>query len=254
VIGRRLRVFTVAGASIAALTVFPFAVAQVPTAAQAAVEVQVNVCGAPAEVVPALAPGIRPQRRDVWYFDTRDLALLERGAVFRLRIESDRAELTLKAARQECAAVPRELLPHGDAKCELDLHGGAMRGAVSISRRLRANEAAALTAGRSALATALNEAQVRFLRERLQAWPLPADVVALGPVALRGYRSAKSRDTLEVWTLPDGTSTLEISQKTDAVHVAKVHEALLARLARAGVAACADQSSRAEDKLRTLVR
>lgn len=249
--GGRPRALAIASATIVALAGSP-AVAAPP--ASAPVEVQINVCGDPAAVVDALAPHVEPQRRDVWYFDTRSLILFERGAVLRLRLGSDGAELTLKAARQDCALLPRELLPRGEGKCELDLHGDALHGAASLSRRLRADEAAALTAGRTGLSDVLSAAQIRFLRERLQAWPLPPDVVLLGPVTLRGYRAPKERHALEVWTLPDGSSTLEISQKTDVAGAARVHEALLARLARAGVSACADQSSRAEDKLRLLAR
>jgi hypothetical protein len=68
---------------------------------RASAEVQINLCGEPGQIAKALAMRADSRRREVWYFDTRTLALFDRGAVFRLRVGDGPAELTLKAARQD---------------------------------------------------------------------------------------------------------------------------------------------------------
>jgi hypothetical protein len=217
-------------------------------------EVQINLCGEPGEIAKALAMRADSRRREVWYFDTRTLALFDRGAVFRLRVGDGPAELTLKAARQDCATLPPALLLRGEGKCEYDLHGDALHGAVSLSRPLPADETVSLLAGRTTLAATLGEAQIRFLRELLKVWPLPEGVTPIGPVTLDGYRSAQGRHVLEAWNLPSGAVFVEISQKARVANASRVHDELLARLDRAGVSLCTDQSSRADDKLRLLTR
>jgi hypothetical protein len=64
------------------------------------------------------------------------LRLLRRGLVFRLRLTGRGAELTLKAADQDCKQEPSALLPAREGKCEYDLHGSDFKGAVSLTRRL----------------------------------------------------------------------------------------------------------------------
>jgi len=217
-------------------------------------EVQINVCAEPAHVVKALDLRADSRVREVWYFDTPDRTLFARGVVFRLRQDEGAAELTLKVARQDCAALPAGLLPRDEGKCEFDWHGEAVQGAVSLSTRISAASAKALRERRATLADALSDAQIRFLRERLTLWPLPADVAPVGPATLRGYRPAKGRHIVEVWELPASAPYIEISRKSTNRDAPRVRTELMSLLTRAGVAACADQASRAEDKLRALAR
>jgi len=211
-------------------------------------EVQINLCAAPERV--ALALGLAADGvRTAWYFDTRDLALANRGVVFRLRQAASATELSMKIARQDCAALPSALIPKGEGKCELDLHGDSMHGAVSIARALDAEASAALLAGRMTLREALSPAQIRFLDQRLGLWPPPDGIVRLGPVRIDAYRRKAERFVLEAWTLPGGETHLEISQKSTSDRAYGVRDALLRRLAAADVAVCADQSSQSARKL-----
>ena len=174
--------------------------------------------------------------------------------MFRLRVGDGAPELTMKIARQDCPALPAGALPRGEGKCEYDWHGETAHGAVSLSRVLTANDAAALREGRTPLAAMLSCAQARFLREQLGIWPLPAGIAPIGPTTLQGYRPAKGRYVVEVWTLPAGTSYVELSRKSTNADASRVREELLALLSRAAVDVCSDQASRAEEKLRLLTR
>lgn len=224
------------------------------------VEVQINVCEPVARVVSALGLKSGAQRQ-AWYFDTRELTLLGHGLVFRMRESGTRsdltskltAELTMKVARQDCGAIPPALVPAADGKCEIDLHGESMHGAVSLSRQLDAAATTALHEGRR-LPDVLSATQIRYLRERVGLWPLPDAIERFGPVSLVAYRRKGERFVVDAWTMPAGERYLEISQKTTQMRALEVRAALLQRLARAGVAVCSDQSSQAANKLRLLAR
>ncbi len=160
----------------------------------------------------------------------------------------------MKVARQDCETIPPALIPSADGKCEYDLHGESMHGAVSLSRRVDAGKMAGLLEGRQGLSDFLSAAQIRYLQERVGLWPLPAGIERLGPVSIETYRRKGERFVVEAWTLPRGERYLEISQKSNQAQALKVREDLLARLARTGISVCADQSSQSAGKLQQLAR
>lgn len=218
-------------------------------------EIQINLCSEPQAIIRALdlqPAGAAP--REAWYFETADLALFRRGVVLRLRFTERERELTLKVANQDCARVSPALLPRGEGKCEYDLHGADFKGAVSISRDLDERTVRELLDGKMPLAAALSEAQIRYLREGLSAWPLAPGVERRGPVSIRAYRPKDRRFVVEMWQLPGGARHTEISQKADVAGALRYRSELEQSLTQAGVALCADQSSQADDKLRALVR
>jgi hypothetical protein len=215
-------------------------------------EVQINLCSEPGAIIKGLDLRADDRLREAWYFETAGLALFQRGIVLRLRLADRKPELTLKVAGQDCARVDPALLPRGEGKCEYDLHGADFKGAVSLSRRLDEAAVRELLDGRTPVGKVLSEAQIRYLRERLSAWPLPPDVAPLGPVHVRAYRPPDRRFIVEMWQLPDGERYVEISLKTQFEEAERRRSELETALARAGVAVCADQSSQAGAKLRVL--
>ncbi len=256
-----------------ALRRLPVAIAVLPLAAIAAVlaacpatavaggkpkvanaEVQVALCGDPAAIERALKLAPRGPPQAVHLFDDAALSLFARGVRIRLRSGPDGDELTLKVADQDCAAVPPALLPRGAGKCEYDLHGDKLAGAVSLSQRIGADAARDLVAGRASLASQLAPAQVGYLRDVVKLWPLPDGVAALGPIALTTWRDAGKRYDVDVTRLPGGDGYVEISRKVAADDVPRARAGLDRDLRQAGVEACADQSAQAVNKLRALQR
>ena len=248
-----------------ALVAMIFATAAAPTVATAAVpppgakgaraEVQLGLCAPTDRIVQALA--LRPSGTPikVWQFDDAVLTLFGRGVRLRLRVAADgRSEFTLKVADQDCARLERSLVPSGEGKCEYDVHGASMAGAVSLTRHLSAASTKELVAGRVPPAQVMSPAQIRYLREGVGIWPLPTGTRALGPMLLKTYRTPDKRYDIDITQLPDGVEYAEISRKVPAADATRVQATMEADLSRAGVEICADQTSQAVNKLRSMLR
>jgi len=217
-------------------------------------DIQASLCGSPAQMERALRLQPHGPPFDVWLFDDAALALFGKGLRIRLREAKGGAELTLKVADRDCAKLPAASLPAGEGKCEYDLHGTKVAGALSLTRKLDARTAAELVAGRAPLASALSAAQTGFLQSVPGAWPLPPQVRALGPTRVRSYSSDGKTYTVDVSELPGGERFIEISRKVPLAEAQRSREQFDADLAKAGVAVCADQSAQAVNKLRALVQ
>ena len=241
--------------SIAAAAAQPQAATESLRGAQAAqAEIQIGLCAPADEIVQAL--GLRPHEAiTVWQFDDAALTLFERGLRLRLRVAADgRSVLTLKVADQDCARLDRKLVPPAEGKCEYDVYGNGMAGAVSLNLRLGTISTRDLLAGRVTPAQVLSPSQVRYLREVVGIWPLPGGIRKLGPMRVQTYRSNGKPGDVDISQLPDGEQFAEISRKVPKEDARQTMGAMEADLARAGVEMCADQTSQAVNKLRILVR
>ena len=233
----------------------PTPAAPPPGAKGARAEIQLGLCAPTDRIVQALA--LRPTATpiNVWLFDDAALTLFGRGVRLRLRVAVDgRSEFTLKVADQDCARLERGLVPSGEGKCEYDVHGASMAGAVSLTRHLSAASTKELVAGRVPPAQVMSPAQIRYLREGVGIWPLPTGTRALGPMLLKTYRTPDKRYDIDITQLPDGVEYAEISRKVPAADATRVKATMEAALSRAGVDVCADQSSQAVNKLRSMLR
>lgn len=244
-------------ARILALAVIqtPAIAAELPRGApESRAEIQVGLC-APADQVER-ALGLRPHgpATRVWLFDDGALTLFGRGVRLRLRSTENRSEFTLKVADQDCARLDPKAVPPDEGKCEYDVHGASMAGAVTLTRVLGAREAADLVAGRVAPVQELSPSQIGYLREVVGIWPLPPGVRGLGPIQLRTYRAKIGSYDVDVSQLPAGDQYVEISRKVAVADAPRAMGVLEADLSRAGVAVCADQSAQAVNKLRSLLR
>jgi len=217
-------------------------------------EVQINLCSEPSEIARRLElTSASAEPVEAWYFDSAGLDLWRQGLLFRLRIKANKPELTLKAKRQDCAHLAAGLLPAAEGKCEYDLHGSSLEGAVSLNAVLDDATLRGLLDGRNRIEDALSAAQIRFLREGVHTWPLPRDLKRLGPARIQAYRHPHHRFVVEVWRLPSGRQFVEISAKAALDDAPRVQGELQHTLAQAGVQACADQSSQARAKLEDLL-
>ena len=224
-----------------------------PPAGDAPAEVQINVCEPEQKIVAAL--GLKPAREtptEIWYFDTPALELLAHGRVVRLRMAGGRSDLTLKVSNQSCGPIERAI-PEGEGKCEYDMHGEKLAGALSLSRNLDTKQAGRLRDGTEPLATALTATQQRFL-QKPGLGSLPDGIERMGPARVTSYRRPKGGFEVETWTLPRGETFVEISQKARYADALKVRAALVRELAAANLTICKDQGSQAAEKLRLLVR
>ncbi len=218
-------------------------------------EIQIGLCAPIDEIVQAL--DLRPHGGPitVWQFDDPALTLFGRGLRLRVRVAADgHSVLTLKVADQDCARLDPKLVPPSEGKCEFDVYGKNMAGAVSLNLRLDTKSTNALLAGRVMPAQVLSPAQVRYLREVVGTWPLPSGIRKLGPMKVQTYRTKGKLHDIDISQLPDGEQFAEISRKVPKADASQTLGAMEADLSRAGVEMCADQSSQAANKLRSLLR
>lgn len=218
----------------------------------ARMEIQVALCGTPESIARALDLRPREAAYRTYLFDDAALTLLGHGLRLRLRVRAAGGELTLKAADQTCDALPAGLVPRREGKCEHDLHGDQVAGAVSLTKALDTGATADLVVGRVPVAGALSLAQARFLREAAGVWPLPAGLRALGPIENAVYSTRDRRYDVDVQRLPGGQVYAEVSEKVPLARGTGARRELEARLARAGVEVCADQAGQAGNKLKAM--
>ena len=98
-------------------------------------EIQINLCSDSAQLVRELHLAEQGKSTTVWLFDTPGLDLNRNGLRLRVRERGELADLTLKAAGQDCSKVDASLLG-GQGKCEADLHGDSFEDVVSLERTL----------------------------------------------------------------------------------------------------------------------
>ena len=217
-------------------------------------EIQIGLCESPDRIERALDLVPRGAPIEVWLFDDAALTLFGRGLRLRLRVAKGGSEFALKVADQDCAKLDPKAVPRGQGKCEYDVHGASMAGAVTLTRALNARETSDLMAGRVPPAQMLSAAQTRYLRDVVGLWPLPPALRGLGPISLRSYATRTGSYDVDLTRLPAGEQYVEISRKVKVADATKAMGVLEADLARAGVEACADQSAQAVNKLRALLR
>ena len=218
-------------------------------------EVQISLCSPIDHIVPALGLHPRGAPIEVWQFDDPALTLIARGLRLRLRVTADgRSEFTLKVANQDCVRLDPKLVRPAEGKCEYDVYGTTMAGAVSLNSKLDARSTGELLAGRVAPANVLSPSQIRYLRAIVGVWPLPDGIRSLGPMQVRTYRTTGGLYDADISLLPNGERYAEVSAKVPQPDAASTMRTMKAELQRADVEMCADQSSQAANKLRALSR
>ena len=218
-------------------------------------EIQIGLCAPIDRVVQALELQARGTPITVWQFDDDSLTLLQNRLRLRLRVAANgRGELTLKVSDQDCKRINPERIPSGEGKCEYDMYGASMAGAVSLTRGLSAKATNDLLAGHVPPARVLSQSQVRYLREVVRLWPLPREIRRLGPIRVERYRTKGGLYDVDISRLPDDERHAEISRKVAVADASRAMEILERHVLDAGIAVCSDQSSQAAHKLRTLLR
>ena len=167
-------------------------------------EVQIELCTPFPETERALKLRAHGDPVDVWLFDDSEVTLFDRGLRLRLRVSGKRAELTAKIANQDCARIDARMVPPKSGKCEYDMHGARMAGTVSLSRNLADREWRDLVAGRVATGELLSAVQVSYLRDVARIWPLPPQLIPLGPKKSRAYVPQNEPYEVDVSQLPSG--------------------------------------------------
>jgi len=156
--------------------------------------------------------------RQVYFFDTPDLALNKAGLIVRARRRpGGRGDTVVKLRPVHPQMVDRKLFANKLFKVEVDvLHGGYVCSA-SAKGKCTSKDVYEVTEARQPLKSIFNEEQREFFRAHAPEDLKLSKLVGLGPVFMLCMKTQpKEFDremTVELWLYSDGSRTLELSTK-----------------------------------------
>ncbi len=166
---------------------------------------------------------VETQPRQVFFFDTPDLALNAAGVVVRARrTQGGRGDTVVKLRPVVPSDLPRELRRRPEFNVEVDVLPGGFVCSASFKGRSTGAEVRDAAAGRLPLAGQFSKAQRAFYAEHAPDGLRLDDLLVLGPTFLlksrfgvrTGGRKAPERSLVaEMWLYPDGSRILELSTK-----------------------------------------
>ncbi len=178
---------------------------------------------------------VEAQPRQVFFFDTPDLALNKAGLVVRARrIQGGRGDTVIKLRPVVPDELPREMRQSGALTVEVDLLPGGFVCSASFKGRATAVDISDAVNGSAPIRKLFSKEQRAFFAERAPAGIGLDSLVTLGPTFI--LKSAFTppelgrRIVAELWLYPDGSRILELSTKclpTEAFQVAAEARAYL---------------------------
>jgi hypothetical protein len=161
---------------------------------------------------------LEAELRQVFFFDTPDLALDSAGVVVRARrVQRARSDTVVKLRPVVPGDLPADVRRHKSFKVELDAMPGGFVCSASFKGRPD-HDILEAVAGRKRISRLFSKEQRRFYSAHAPEGIELDDLTPLGPVMILKLRyTPKGLDrplTVERWTYPDGTRILELSTKT----------------------------------------
>jgi hypothetical protein len=191
--------------------------------------------------------------RQVFFFDTRDLALDRAGVVVRARRTQGAPDDNVVKLRPVVPAqLPEHLRTRPDFVVEVDAMPGAFVCSGSFKGEARAS-VAEVAAGKQPIRKLFSKPQRAFFAEHAPDGVELDDLAVLGPVHAFKLKltpkGLKRRLAVELWLYPDGTQILELSTEcapSDSLRVATESRHFLAG---AGLDLSAEQSTKTRTAL-----
>jgi hypothetical protein len=197
---------------------------------------------------------VEAQPRQVYFFDTPDLALNRAGIVVRARrIQGGTADTVIKLRPVDPMAIDPEIRRSAAFKVEVDVMPGGFVCSGSFKGVCSGQEVLDVSAGTLALRKIFSKEQRAFYDAHAPAGITMDKLVILGPTfLLKAKHQPKDFDrriTLEMWLYPDGERILEISTKCLPDETFKVGAAFKDYLAARGIALGAEQAPKTKTSL-----
>jgi hypothetical protein len=201
--------------------------------------------------LPQLDP-VEAQPRQVFFFDTPDLALNQAGVVVRARrIQGGRADTVIKLRPVVPAELPAALRRNPAFNVEVDALPGGFVCSGSLKGRSTGQEVRDAIGGAIPLRKIFTKDQRAFYRDHAPAGLEFEALVPLGPTfilkAVFEPRELARRLVAEMWLYPDGSRILELSTKCLPAEAFTVSAMARAYLAGRGI----DISGEQQTKTRT---
>jgi len=171
---------------------------------------------------------VEAEPRQVFFFDTPDLALNKAGLVVRARrIAGGRGDTVIKLRPVVPDELPKEMRKSGALTVEVDLLPGGYVCSASFKGRATADDVRDAVQGTMPLRKLFSKEQRAFFAERAPAGIELDSLVTLGPtfVLKSSFTPVElgRRIVAELWLYPDGSRILELSTKClpiETFHVA----------------------------------
>lgn len=198
------------------------------------------------------------QIRQVYFFDTADLALNRRGVVVRARRIQGRNDDAVVKVRP---VVPAELSKARSSK-NLTVEVDAMPGGFVCSASMKANlgqtDVKEVAAGTRAIHKLYAKEQRSFFRANAGPDLELDDLVRLGPITVLKQKlrpeEYAGRLVAELWFYPDGSRILELSSRCAPVNAFQVAAELKAFLVKRGLDISGDQQTKTTTALEYYAR
>ncbi len=184
--------------------------------------------------------------RDVWFYDTADLALYEGGTILRARKVHDGGDdTTVKARPMNVTQTAPGWLELPGAKCEIDRTLDHATSSCSLTGDADKGEIDAVADGGS-IARLYTADQLVFAGSVAGVIDFKT-LGRIGPIASTVWKLAPSTlppVSVERWVLGDGSTIVEVSTRSSYPAADATSDALLAWLASQGVTLSQDQGSK----------
>jgi hypothetical protein len=164
---------------------------------------------------------LEAQIRQVFFFDTPDLALNAAGVVARARrIQGRPGDTVVKLRPVDPDSLPAELRQSPSVGVEVDAMPGGYVCSASLKAKADAGAVRAVAAGGSPIRSIFSKEQRAFFAAHAPEGMKLKDLSILGPIFVLKETFAPSdlgrRLTAELWFYPDGSRILELSTKCNA--------------------------------------
>jgi hypothetical protein len=206
----------------------------------------------------ATALGLDPldaQIRQVFFFETPELALDRSGLVVRARRIQKRGDDTVVKLRPVVPAeLPGRVRAATGFKVEVDAMPGSFVCSGSLRRDLAPGAVKAVVDGAKPMRKLFSKAQRAFFDEHAPEGVGLGDLVLLGPIFVLKLKQVPAgfarRLVAELWFYPDGSHVLELSTKCEPGEAFDVAAEARAFLAGRGVTLAGDQETKTRAALR----
>ena len=207
----------------------------------------------------ARALGVDPlgaQIRQVFFFDTPELALNKRGVVLRARrVQRKRGGDSIVKLRPVVPAeLPAKLRGSADFNVELDAMPGGFVCSGTLKRGVDNAAVKDVVSGDQPLSSLLSKAQRGFLSDHAPEDVTLEDLRVLGPILvlkLKFEPEGLGRELVaELWTYPDNSRVLELSTKCAPGEAFQVAAESRVFLTKHGVDLSADQQTKTAKALK----
>ena len=192
---------------------------------------------------------VEAQPRQVFFFDTPDMALNRAGIIVRARrIQGGTADTVVKLRPIDPTTVDADLKRSESFKVELDIMPGGFVCSASYKGNATGEEVREVVNGEKSLRSILSKGQRALFEEHAPAGIDLNDLRILGPTFLLKAKH-KAEDfpyplTIEMWLYPDGSRILEVSIKCEPHQAFQVGAEFKAYLASKGIEVTAAQQTK----------